>query len=362
MENMVADSTFWKNKKVFITGHTGFKGSWLCIILHYFGAKLGGYSLKPNKENLLFNSAKINSLMKKNFFGDIRDYKNLTNSIKKFKPEILIHMAAQPIVLDSYLVPKYTFDVNVNGTLNILEAIRKIKYIKSCLIVTTDKVYRNNNLTRVFKEDDCLGGSDPYSGSKACKEILVETYIKSFFNKNKYCRLATARAGNVIGGGDRSRYRIVPDFFKSVKNKKTLVVRYPDAIRPWQFVLEPLFGYLVLLKKLYQNNLKNIPSAWNFGPDKSSFKNVRAIVNKLKKNFKCKILYSSKKITNEAYSLKLSSVKSKKYLGWRPVYNLNNSLNEVISWEKNFIINKKKKINLLKYSTDQVIKYIKFLK
>jgi CDP-glucose 4,6-dehydratase len=360
MENMVANNIFWKNKKIFITGHTGFKGSWLCMILHHLGAKLAGYSLKPKKDNLLFNSANIYSLMSQNFFGDIRNNKNLLHSVKSFKPEIFIHMAAQPIVLDSYKNPKYTFDVNINGTLNVLEIVRRLKYIKACVIVTTDKVYRNDNLNKVFKEDDSLGGSDPYSGSKACKEIIVDSYIKSFFKKNKNCRIATVRAGNVIGGGDRARHRIFPDFFKSIKSKKILNVRFPNAIRPWQFVLEPLFGYLILSKKLYQNRLKNIPNTWNFGPDKSSFKNVRSIITLLKKNFKCKIIYSSKKIKNETYSLKLSNIKSKKYLGWRPVYNLNYSLKEIVSWEKNFMRSNNE--NLLKFSTNQIIKYIKLSK
>ena len=184
MENMVANNIFWKNKKIFITGHTGFKGSWLCMILHHLGAKLAGYSLKPKKDNLLFNSANIYSLMSQNSFGDIRNNKKLLESVKSFRPEIFIHMAAHPIVLDSYKNPKYTFDVNINGTLNVLEIVRKLKYIKACVIVTTDKVYRNDNLNKVFKEDDSLGGSDPYSGSKACKEIIVESYIKSFFKKN----------------------------------------------------------------------------------------------------------------------------------------------------------------------------------
>jgi CDP-glucose 4,6-dehydratase len=244
------NKNFWKNKKVFITGHTGFKGSWLCLLLSYLGAKITGYALNPPTNPSLFQDAKIKKFLTKHIIADIRDKDNLRISIQENQPEIIFHLAASPIVLDSLFNPYETFDINLMGTINLLECIRNSKSIKAAIIVTSDKCYKNYNEKKIFTEDDCLGGGDPYSASKACCEIAALSYIWSFFKNKKYPNIATARAGNVIGGGDWANYRLIPDCAKAFIFKKTLVIRNPFHIRPWQHVLDALYGYLLLAEKL----------------------------------------------------------------------------------------------------------------
>jgi len=248
-------SNFWNGKKVFVTGHTGFKGSWLCIFLKILGAKVTGYALKPKTNPSLFNQAKIHQILEKSIYADIRNYKRLTKEIKKSKADIIFHLAAQPLVRYSYIEPKETFETNILGTLNILESVRKIKKIKSTVIITTDKVYETTK-NKIFKETDILGGFDPYSSSKVSCEHLFSSYIHSFFKNRPNQRLATVRAGNVIGGGDYSEDRLIPDILFSAKKKKKIILRNPNAVRPWQHVLEPLNGYLILAKQLYKNEKK----------------------------------------------------------------------------------------------------------
>jgi CDP-glucose 4,6-dehydratase len=261
---------FWKNKKVFLTGHTGFKGSWFCIFLNLLGAKVGGYSLRPDQKLNLFDLAKINKLINYSAFGDIRDYNNLKKSISKFSPDFIVHMAAQPLVRDSYLNPKYTYEVNVLGSVNVLNILNELNFIKTALIVTTDKVYFNNNQKNFYKENDSLGGLDPYSNSKSCAELAANSYNHSFL-KMKNIFIATARAGNVIGGGDFSKNRVIPDYFRAFSAKETLLLRSPNSIRPWQHIIDPLYGYLLLLMKLHKKE-KFVDSSWNFGPGKSNNK------------------------------------------------------------------------------------------
>ena len=345
---------FWKNKKVFITGHTGFKGSWLSIFLTYLGAEVTGYSLKPNTNPSLYNLAKINNVVKKSIIADIRDYKKLSTEIKKSKASIIFHLAAQPLVRLSYIHPKDTFDINFSGTLNILQIIKKLKNISTGIIITTDKVY-NINKNKIFKETDSLGGLDPYSSSKVCVENLFSSYNESFFKEKKQM-IATVRAGNVIGGGDFSLYRLVPDIYKSAIKKKSIILRNPNSIRPWQHVLEPLSGYLLLAQNIHSKKIRNIQQNWNFGPNISSCKSVRYLTNFLCKNLKIRVLIEKKNkniFKPETSILRLSNHKSKKFLKWYPRWSINKSLDKIIEWNK--MINYKKPFDVC---VDQIKNYM----
>ena len=328
------DRHFWKNKNVFVTGHTGFKGSWLCIFLKYLGAHVTGYSLSPTTKPNLFNLAKINKVVKKSIIADVRDYKKLYKEIKNSKATIVFHLAAQPLVRYSYLLPKETFDTNVVGSLNVLECVRKIKKVRSSIIITTDKVY-DNSKNKIFKESDRLGGIDPYSSSKVCVEHLFSSYDNSFFKKNSNQRLATVRAGNVIGGGDYSEDRLIPDIYRFAKKNKKIILRNPNSTRPWQHVLEPLSGYLLLAEKLYKNKLNNVVQNWNFGPNISNCKSVKYIANYFSKSLRLKIGVAKNNLKDfkpETSYLRLSNYKSKKLLKWYPKWSLNKSLSKIIEW------------------------------
>ena len=328
---------FWKGKRVFVTGHTGFKGSWLCIFLNYLGAEVTGYSLKPKLKENLYDLAKIKRFIKKSIIADILDYKRLHKELKNSKADIVFHLAAQPLVRYSYLEPKETFDVNVLGSLNILESIRNLKKIKTGIIITTDKVYDKNNI-KIYQEVDKLRGEDPYSASKVCVEHIFSSYIDSFFKKSPKQRLATVRAGNVIGGGDYSEDRLIPDIYRYAKNKKKIILRNPNSVRPWQHVLEPLGGYLLLAEKLYNNKLKKIDQNWNFAPNISSCVSVKYVANYFAKYLGLKIKIAKKNTREfkpETSFLRLSNYKSRKILKWHPQWGLNKSLNTIIKWNKN---------------------------
>ena len=336
MAEQKLNSNFWKDKKVFVTGHTGFKGSWLCIFLKLLGAKVTGYALKPKTNPSLFKLAKIEEILKKSIYADIRNCKKLTKEIKQSKADIIFHLAAQPLVRHSYLYPQKTFDTNISGTLNILESIRKIKKIRSAIIITSDKVYDTSN-NKIYKETDKLGGVDPYSASKVCCEYLFSSYINSFFKGRSKQRLATVRAGNVIGGGDYSEDRLIPDIYKSAKKTKKIILRNPNSVRPWQHVLEPLNGYLILAEKLYNNHkkLRNLQQSWNFGPNLSNCKSVKYIANFFSKHLKIKIkveMTKSKIFKPETNFLRLSNYKSKKFINWYPRWSLEKSLRAILNW------------------------------
>jgi CDP-glucose 4,6-dehydratase len=353
--NLKSLSKFWKGKKVFLTGHTGFKGSWFSIFLNLLGAKVAGYSLKPNENPNLYNLAKLDKEIYKTIFGDIRDYVELKNSIKKFSPDFVVHMAAQSLVRESYVNPKYTYEVNTLGTVNILNILNEIKFIKSALIITTDKVYLNSNKKNYYKESDILDGSDPYSNSKSCAELVVNSYYRSFFKK-KNIFVATARAGNVIGGGDFSKDRILPDYIRSLSKKKKLILRSPNSIRPWQHVIDPLYGYLLLLMKLYKKEaITNI--GFNFGPKKSNNKSVNDVINLINKDFNNSVRVIKKvnslNTYHESKILMLNSDKSKKILNWQTKYNLEQSIKLTSFWFKEFFAKK----NILKVTQNQIIKY-----
>jgi CDP-glucose 4,6-dehydratase len=355
--NLLILKKFWKNKRVFLTGHTGFKGSWLCIFLNLLGAEVKGYSLKPEQKLNIFDLANISNLLSSSIIGDIRDYKKLKKSIFAFSPNFIIHMAAQPLVRDSYVNPKYTYEVNALGTVNILNILNELNSIKSALIITTDKVYFNDNKRNYYKENDSLGGFDPYSNSKSCAELAVNSYNHSFFKK-KNIYIATARAGNVIGGGDFSKDRIIPDYLRSLSKNKKLLLRSPNSIRPWQHIIDPLYGYLLLLMKLH-NKKKFINGSWNFGPDKSNNKSVIDVINLINKEFDNSVkIIKKNKVSNKFYESKvlmLNSEKSQKNLNWEAKYNLKESIKLVAFWHKEFLA----KNNILKISQQQIIDYFK---
>jgi CDP-glucose 4,6-dehydratase len=348
---------FWNGKKVFLTGHTGFKGSWFSIFLNLLGAKVAGYSLKPNANLNLYDLAKLDKEIYKNIFGDIRDYSKLKNSIKKFSPDFVVHMAAQPLVRESYANPKYTYEVNTLGTVNILNILNEIKSIKSALIITTDKVYSDNNKKNYYEESDILGGFDPYSNSKSCVELVVNSYRQSFFKKNNIF-VATARAGNVIGGGDFSKDRILPDYIRALLKNKRLILRSPNSIRPWQHVIDPLYGYLLLLMKLYKKEAI-ISNGFNFGPKKSNNKSVNDVINLINRDFNNSVRVIKKVDSSNNYHeskiLMLNSDKSKKILNWQTKYNLEQSIKLTSFWFKEFFAKK----NILKISQKQIFDYFK---
>ena len=325
--------SYYKGKRVLITGHTGFKGSWLSYILDSIGAEITGYSLEPNTEPSLFKkltfSNKFNSII-----GDIRDKEKFKEIIHSSKPEFIFHLAAQPLVIESYKNPKETFDINFTGVLNLLEILKELNSQIQVVFITTDKVYENLEIGEPFKETDKLGGKDPYSASKAASEILISSYYQSFF-KETGVNIATARAGNVIGGGDWSDNRLIPDIIKSKQQKTPLLIRNQKAIRPWQHVLEPLFGYLKLGIALQQNP-DRASSSWNFGPEVEDTKTVGdiLIIGKKLKNVGEVIYDKSPHV--EAQSLKLNISKAKRELSFKPIWNAKLAINITFEWYNNY--------------------------
>jgi len=348
-------TNFYRNKKIFVTGATGFKGSWLCSWLIKLGAKVYGAGYNPNNNNNLFYGLNLEKKINLKLF-DIRDFKKVNTFIKEKKPEIIFHLAAQPLVYDSFIRPMYTFDVNFKGTLNVLEASKNCKNVKSIICVTTDKVYEGSENNKKFKETDRLGGQDPYSLSKASAELIIKSYREIFKKIKKNCYISSVRAGNVIGGGDWSENRLVPDCIKSIRSDKTVIIRNPKFIRPWQFVLEPLKGYLILAKRQIKNP-KRFAGDWNFGPDSNAkitvIQVVKLIINSWGKGkFKIK-----KKIKfKEQKSLRLDIGKAKKILKWKSTYNTKNGIKKTIQWYYDVIKNKK---NPSKVTNDQISEYMR---
>lgn len=337
---------FWKNKKVFITGHTGFKGSWLCLLLYSLGAKITGYSLDPITKPNLFDDLNLKKFLVKDYRHDIENLKKLKKAVKDFNPSIVLHLAAQSSVLASYENPLKTVSTNVLGTANILETIKNTKSIRSALIVTTDKVYLNLEKKKKFNENSKLGGYDLYSSSKAACDIISESYLNSFLSKK--CGLGIVRSGNCIGGGDWTKDRIIKDCVESFSKNKQLMIRSPNATRPWQHVLDPLCGYLNLTKKLYHNK-KKYSGSWNFGPNKKNNLQVKEIAKIGRKIFKSKskISYGKKKYY-ESENLALDSSKSKKMLKWETKFFDKSALDLTFNWYKKYydFENKKELVNL----------------
>lgn len=348
---------FWKNRKVFITGNTGFKGSWLCLWLHQLSAKTTGYALKPPTTPNMFELCGIKEVVPTTI-ADIRDLIALQNAITACEPEVVIHMAAQPLVRESYVYPVETYSTNVMGTVNLLEAVRNCPSVRAVVSITTDKCYENNEWVWGYREQDRLGGYDPYSNSKACAELVTASYRNSFFHPNDYQKhrtaVASARAGNVIGGGDWAKERLIPDCVRALVSGEPVLIRNPNAIRPWQHVLEPLCGYLTLAEKLYEYG-PEYGEAWNFGPHDSDTKPVRWIVEKLCSKWGETAGYLVDKGSQppEAYYLKLDCSKANMKLGWEPKWDLSEALEKVVEWNKSYI----NKENLMTVALNQISEY-----
>tara|TARA_B100001093_G_scaffold496161_1_gene541466 strand:- start:3785 stop:4876 length:1092 start_codon:yes stop_codon:yes gene_type:complete len=353
------NNNFWKNKNVLITGHTGFKGSWLTLLLYSFGAKVTGYAIDPISKPNFFDDLNLSKYLKKDFRENISNLEKLKKIIKKIKPSIIFHLVGQSSVLVSYKDPLDTINANVNGTVNLLEAARNCKSVKSMVLITSDKVYLNLEEKKKFKEADKLGGHDLYSSSKAACDILADSYIKSFYKDSK-CNIGIARSGNCIGGGDWTKDRIVKDCVEAFIFNKKLVLRSPKATRPWQHVLEPLFGYLKLAEKLFIDKNKKFVGAWNFGPNLKENLTVLDLAKEGKK-----ILNSRSKIQilkspfYESSNLSIDSTKSKKNLNWKLVLNAKQSIRMTFEWYNCFYNNRKK---IIEFTFNQVDSYKKSLK
>ncbi len=340
MENLVNFKNIYQGKRVLVTGHTGFKGSWLSIWLHKLGAEVVGVALDPIHEKDNFVLSGISEKIK-DIRADIRDKEKLVEIFEQEKPEIVFHLAAQPLVIDGYQNPIYTFETNVMGTANVLECIRKSKTIHTAVFITTDKVYDNKEQLTPYKEEDALGGYDPYSASKGASEIVIASYRNSFFNPNAYQEhkksIASVRAGNVIGGGDWAANRIVPDCITAIENDEVIEVRNPKSIRPWQHVLEPLFGYLLLGQKMMEDPIK-YAEAYNFGPENNTIIDVGTLVTKMIEVFE---KGSWKDLSNsdtfhEAKLLTLNIDKAKNKLQWEPKLDFSQTIAFTVEWYKNY--------------------------
>jgi CDP-glucose 4,6-dehydratase len=353
MVNMKLFNNIYKDKRVLVTGHTGFKGSWLSLWLKLLGAKVTGYALSAPTEPSHFE---LLGLDINHVEGDILDEDKLEAVFRKVKPEIVFHLAAQPLVRESYNNPVLTYKTNIIGTLNVFEACRKTPSVKAIINVTSDKCYSNKEIIWGYRETDEMGGYDPYSSSKGCAELLTSSYRNSFFNNkngNTNVLLASARAGNVIGGGDWAKDRLIPDIMKAVSQNCVVQIRNPKATRPWQHVLEPLSGYLLLGAELYKNG-DNKAEAWNFGPDYSDTITVEDLLVKTK-NYWSDLQYTINRDENqphEANSLFLDCSKAKTYLEWKPVWNCDQALKTTVEWYKNYY--EEQKIS----SIDDIIKYV----
>lgn len=332
------DRDFWKSKKVFLTGHTGFKGSWLCLWLTSLGAEVTGYALEPPTEPSLFALAGVGGLVR-SVIADVRDLERLKREMAAASPEIVIHMAAQPLVRDSYKIPVETYAINVMGTVHLLEAVRGCPSVRAVVNVTTDKVYENREWVWGYRENEPFGGYDPYSNSKGCSELVTAAYRSSYFNPARFdehrVALASARAGNVIGGGDWATDRLVPDCIQALLSGRPVLIRNPHAIRPWQHVLEPLSGYLLLARRLYKEGAL-FAGGWNFGPPEEDARPVQWLVERLCALWGEGAVWELDKgdHPHEAHYLKLDCSKARAELGWRPRWGLERALERIVDWSR----------------------------
>lgn len=328
---MIIDSSFWRDKKVLVTGHTGFKGGWLSVWLSQLNANVSGLALDPLEGPSFYEATSLGKVIQNDYRCDIRNRERLCEIVHEIRPDIVMHLAAQPIVKKSYLDPVDTYSTNVMGTVNLFEAIRTAESVKAVVNVTTDKCYENKEWIWPYRENEAMGGHDPYSSSKGCSELITSAYKRSFLSPMGIY-LASARAGNVIGGGDWADYRLIPDFLRAIDSGEMLVIRSPNATRPWQHVLEPLSGYLCLAQNLFTFG-EAYAEAWNFGPEESDTRSVQWIVEHM-----CKLDTSVQWRLDdliehhEATLLTLSSAKAKIGLGWRPCWNLAQALDATLKW------------------------------
>jgi len=347
---------FWRGKRVFLTGHTGFKGGWLSLWLEAMGAEVHGYALNPPTKTNLFTEAEVADGMASSVIADIRDAGTLQKAMQNAQPEIVFHLAAQPLVRYSYINPVETYATNVMGTVNTLESVRSVKSIRATVIVTTDKCYENKNLEKGYQENDPMGGHDPYSNSKGCAELVTSAYRNSFFSsQNTSNAIASARAGNVIGGGDWSEDRLIPDAIRAFEINEPLMIRYPSAVRPWQHVLEPLSGYLVLAEALYKGGI-DYASAWNFGPRDRDARSVQEVIELLISNWGSSAAWKKDGLDQplEANLLKLDCSKSMQLLGWSPKWGLEVAIEKIIEWQNAY----KNNLDMGKVSLDQINQYM----
>jgi CDP-glucose 4,6-dehydratase len=356
MEDLVVNPGFWKGRKVLLTGHTGFKGTWLSLWLQKLGAHLVGYSLGLPTQPSLFEALTIESGMV-SIFGDVRDLALLTGTYEHHRPEVVIHMAAQSLVRHSYQDPVETYQTNAMGTVHVLEAARLCQFVKAVIIVTSDKCYENREEGGVYTEDQPLGGYDPYSSSKACAELAAAAYRNSFFGTGSASppAVATVRAGNVIGGGDWAQDRLVPDCIRAFISKRSVQLRYPLAIRPWQHVLEPLSGYLMLAQRLCFHDGQDFSEAWNFGPDDADGSTTGEVAQRIGSLWGggSVTLLDQPNLPHEARLLRLDSSKAITRLGWRPRWSLDRALEETVAWYKAWHSGE----DMCLYSSEQISTY-----
>lgn len=332
--DVTVDPAFWQSKRVLVTGHTGFKGSWLSLWLESLGAEVTGLALAPATEPNLFDSADVASSTE-SIIGDVRDVEVVRRAVAAAAPEVVFHLAAQPLVRDSYADPVGTYATNVLGTVNVLEAVREYDGVRAAVNVTSDKCYENRGLDRAYREDDPMGGFDPYSGSKGCSELVTASYRRSFFTDG--AAIASARAGNVIGGGDWSKDRLVPDILAAFSAGDRVAIRSPRAIRPWQHVLEPLAGYLTLAQRLCTD--RSAAEGWNFGPLEEDHREVAWVVEALANRWGGNAAWAvdGGEHPHEAAVLKLDIAKAQSILGWNPAWSLNQALDRVVGWHRGWV-------------------------
>ncbi|MHB1493982.1 MAG: CDP-glucose 4,6-dehydratase [Acidithiobacillus sp.] len=348
MEAMVSSSDFWRGRKVFVTGHTGFKGGWLGLWLQNLGAQLNGFALQPPTNPSLFEVAAVERGMRSTI-GDIRHAEALTHAVATAQPEIVFHLAAQPLVRYSYAQPVETFASNVMGTVHLLEAVRRTPSVRAVVIVTSDKCYENQEWPWGYREIDPMGGYDPYSSSKGCAELVVAAYRNSYFHLDRYSEhrvaIASARAGNVIGGGDWAEDRLVPDILRAASSGAAVRIRNPRAIRPWQHVLEPLSGYLLLAQRLWEKG-PSFASAWNFGPSEDDAKPVSWLADCITHQWGDGAGWEmdGSEQVHEAHYLRLDCSKARTELGWHPRWGLENALDQTIAWHRDFLSGKDMRI------------------
>lgn len=352
------DPDFWQGRRVFVTGHTGFKGSWLCLWLHRLGARISGYALEPPTRPSLFELARVAELLQMQRIADVRDGAALTAALQEAQPEIVFHLAAQPLVRESYNHPVETYATNVMGTVHLFEAVRRCPSVRAVINVTTDKCYENREWVWGYRENDALGGADPYSSSKGCSELVTAAYRQSFFNPREDQRhgvaVASARAGNVLGGGDWASDRLVPDIIRALIAGEPASIRHPHAVRPWQHVLEPLCGYLTLARRLHEAG-PDFAEGWNFGPADEDAQPVEWIARQLCAAWGGDARYrlDGGMHPHEARYLKLDSSKARLRLGWAPRWDLTAALAAVVEWSRGYCAQD----DLRRLSLEQIERY-----